>query len=396
MRVPFNYPYITGKEVEHIKDVLHSRQLCGDGKYSRLCQTWLEEALQCPRALLTPSGTAALEMAALLLDIQPGDEVIMPSFTFVSTANAFVLRGANVVFVDIREDTLNIDPLEVKKAITEKTRAVVPVHYAGVGCDMFEIAEICRNDGIAIVEDAAHAVMSKYRERPLGTFGSLAALSFHETKNLVAGEAGALIINDERMIARAEIIREKGTDRSRFFRGQIDKYRWQDLGSSYLPSELQAAFLWAQMERAEFILSARQSRWLEYHHKLAPLEEVGLVRRPIVPEPAMQNGHIYYLLAECRDTRDRLMEFLHEREIGCVFHYIPLHDAPGAEIRSRQVGDLSVTSDVSSRLLRLPLSVELTSEQIDFVVRSICEFFEFDENHLKDQNERFFSPVKSS
>ena len=392
--IPFNYPHITGKEAEYITEVLSQRHLCGDGKYSRLCHQWLEEKLGCSKALLTPSGTAALEMAALLANIGPGDEVIMPSFTFVSTANAFVLRGAKVVFVDIRQDTLNIDPVAVDKAITKKTRAVVPVHYAGIGCDMHEIARICSGSSISIIEDAAHAIQSSYDGKPLGTYGSLAAFSFHETKNLVAGEAGALIINDEFMIERAEIIREKGTDRSKFFRGQIDKYTWQDAGSSYLPSELQAAFLWAQMEQADFILSRRQWAWQQYHELLEPIERAGLLRRPVVPEKAMQNGHIYYVLAPDRRTRDELMEFLLKREVGTVFHYIPLHDAPAAGKYSRSQGTLSVTSDVSGRLLRLPLSVSLTGEQIEFVVSSIAEFFKL--AGPKSQRETVLESAKSS
>lgn len=375
MKIPFNRPHITGKEIEYIGDVLNIRHLCGDGKYSELCHTWLTENLGCARALLTPSGTAALEMAAILLDIKDGDEVIMPSFTFVSTANAFVLRGARVVFVDITPDTLNIDPSQIAMAITKKTRAVVPMHYAGISCDMPSISKVCSDAGIAIVEDAAHAVLSRYDTKPLGSFGTLAALSFHETKNLVAGEAGALIINDVAMIERAEIIREKGTNRSQFFRGQIDKYTWQDLGSSYLPSELQAAFLWAQMEHSSSITARRQAVWETYHSLLKPLEQAGFLRRPIVPEQAMQNGHIYYLLTRTRNERDELLDFLRTRNIGAVFHYIPLHNAPGAARHSRSLGDLPVTTDLSGRLLRLPLFVDLSNEQIEMIVETIINYF---------------------
>ncbi len=390
----FNYPHITGKESDYINEVLAERHLCGDGKFSRLCHQWLEETLGCPKALLTPSGTAALEMAALLLDIGPEDEVIMPSFTFVSTANAFVLRGAKVVFVDINPETLCIEPSEIEKAIGKKTRAVVPVHYGGIGCEMHAITRICRDASISIVEDAAHAIQSKYDRKPLGTFGSLSAFSFHETKNLVAGEAGALIINDETLIERAEIIREKGTDRSRFFRGQIDKYTWQDIGSSYLPSELQAAFLWAQIEHSDFILSRRQWAWQNYHSLLEPLEKAGLLRRPVVPEYAMQNGHLYYILLPDRQTRDELMAFLHSRDIGAVFHYIPLHDSPAGKRYGRSVGQLSVTSDVSGRLLRLPLSVSLTIEQIEFVAASVGEFFKV--NKIEQPRKPLFDSAKSS
>ncbi|MFA6555603.1 MAG: dTDP-4-amino-4,6-dideoxygalactose transaminase, partial [Candidatus Obscuribacterales bacterium] len=321
MDIPFNAPYITGHEIEYIKAVLDDGHLCGDGKFSQLCHAWLEDELGCASALLTPSGTAALELAALLLDIRQGDEVIMPSFTFVSTANAFVLRGAQVVFVDIRPDTLNIDQDQVAKAITSKTRAIVPVHYAGIGCDMPAILRTAQEANVAVVEDAAHAIMSTYDGKPLGSFGSLAALSFHETKNLVAGEAGALIINDENLVERAEIIREKGTNRNQFFRGQIDKYTWQALGSSYLPSELQAAFLWAQMEQAMMITASRQLSWEHYHKSLEPLEQHDFLRRPIVPELAMQNGHIYYVLTRTAATRNELMDYLRKRKVSTVFHY---------------------------------------------------------------------------
>ncbi len=376
MKISFNYPHITGKELEYIKDVFESRHLCGDGKYSQLCHGWLEEKIGCERALLTPSGTAALEMAALLLDIKEGDEVIMPSFTFVSTANAFVLRGAKIVFVDITRDTCNIDAGEIEKAITSMTRAVVPVHYAGIACDMPAIMKICDERDIAVVEDAAHAILSNHNGKALGSFGSLAAFSFHETKNLVAGEAGALIINDARMVERAEIIREKGTNRSQFFRGQIDKYTWQDLGSSFLPSELQAAFLWAQMEEAGFINARRQATWEMYHQALKPLEENGLLRRPTISPGGMQNGHIYYVLTNTAEERDELMHYLVREEIGAVFHYIPLHDAPGAAKHSRVCGNLDNTAYVSSRLLRLPLSVSLSQEQVQFVVDSIAAFYQ--------------------
>lgn len=392
--IPFNYPHITGKEAEYVSEVLSQRHLCGDGKFSQLCHKWLEQVLGCQKALLTPSGTAALEMAALLANVGPGDEVIMPSFTFVSTANAFVLRGAKVVFVDIRQEDLNIDPAQIEKAITKKTRAVVPVHYAGIGCDMPEITRICSDSSISIIEDAAHAIQSSFDGRPLGTFGSSAAFSFHETKNLVAGEAGALIINDDTLVERAEIIREKGTDRSKFFRGQIDRYTWQDVGSSYLPSELQAAFLWAQMEQADSILSRRQWAWQTYHDLLEPLELQGFLRRPIIPAGAMQNGHIYYVLAPNRRTRDELMEFLLQKEIGTVFHYIPLHDAPAASKYSRAIGTLPVTSDMSGRLLRLPLSMSLTNEQIEFVVSSIAEFFKL--TGVRDRRETMVESAKSS
>lgn len=375
MEIPFNYPHITGKEIDYIKEVLDGRHLCGDGKYSRLCQGWLEKTTGCERALLTPSGTAALEMAALLLDVGPEDEVIMPSFTFVSTANAFALRGAKVVFVDIRPDTLNIDETEVAKALTDKTRVVVPVHYAGVGCEMHILKRFCDDENLALVEDAAHAILSEYDGKPLGTFGQLSAVSFHETKNLVAGEAGALIINDPAMVERAEIIREKGTNRSQFYRGQIDKYTWQGLGSSYLASELQAAFLWAQMEQAQYITDRRRASWECYHRKLEPLEMDGHLRRPIVPSRTMQNGHIYYILAGSREERDELMNFLISAGIGTVFHYVPLHDAPGAAEYSSAHGELKVTTDLSGRLLRLPLSVSLREDDIERIVSEITRFY---------------------
>lgn len=381
MKIPFNDPFITGNEIEYINEVLVNKHLCGDGRYSKLCHEWLEATIGCAKALLTPSGTAALEMAALLLDIGAGDEVIMPSFTFVSTANAFVLRGATVVFVDICADTLNIDPALIARAITKKTRAVVPVHYAGVGCDMHAISDICRDSGVAIVEDAAHAILSDFDGKPLGSFGAMGCLSFHETKNLVAGEAGALLINDPELVRRAEIIREKGTNRSQFFRGHVDKYSWQDLGSSYLPSELQAAFLWAQMEQAKSITQRRQESWNRYFRCLKPLELAGLIRLPVVPAPAMQNGHLFYILLENQAVRDELLAYLTALEIGSVFHYIPLHDAPGAKECSRVVGDLSNTTDLSGRLLRLPLSVNLTEREIEFVVESIYGFFGLNLTH---------------
>lgn len=376
MEVPFNYPHITGKEIDYFKEVIESRHLCGDGKFSKLCHQWLETKMGCEKALLTPSGTAALEMAALLLDLGPGDEVIMPSFTFVSTANAFALRGAQIVFADISEDTLNIDPLEIEKAITKKTKAIVPVHYAGIGCDMNAIGKISEKFEIPIVEDAAHAILSSYAGKSLGTFGCMSALSFHETKNLVAGEAGALLVNDQALIERAEIIREKGTDRSRFFRGKVDKYTWQDIGSSYLPSELQAAFLWAQMEHSEQIQNSRKATWEMYHTLLEPLEAEGLLRRPIVPEFAEQNGHLYYLLVPTQKIREQLMEYLIGLGIGTVFHYIPLHDAPASARYSRSCGTLPVTSDLSRRLLRLPISTSITTEQVSYVVNSIKKFFD--------------------
>jgi len=354
-RIPFNRPYMTGRELAYIAQAHANGHLSGDGPFTKRCNAWLEQTTGAMRALLTHSCTAALEMAALLLDLEPGDEVIMPSFTFVSTANAFVLRGAVPVFVDIRADTLNIDENLIEAAITPRTRAICVVHYAGVGCEMDAIEAIAVRHGLTIVEDAAQGILATYRGRPLGAIGALGALSFHETKNLISGEGGALLVNDARFAERAEIIREKGTNRSQFFRGQVDKYTWVDVGSSYLPSEILAAFLAAQIEEADTINARRLALWNRYHEAFAPLEAAGRLRRPIVPAHCTHNAHMYYLLLHDLDARTRFIASLKANDIHPVFHYVPLHSAPAGRKYGRASGDLAITDRTGERLVRLPL-----------------------------------------
>lgn len=355
MRIPFNKPYMTGRELEYIAEAHASGHLSGDGLFTKRCNQWLEARLGAKRALLTHSCTAALEMAALLLDLAPGDEVIMPSFTFVSTANAFALRGAVPVFVDVRADTFNIDETLIEAAVTPRTKAICAVHYAGVGCDMDAIMAVAERHRLFVVEDAAQGVLSSYKSRPLGSIGHLAALSFHETKNVISGEGGALLINDDQFVDRAEIIREKGTNRSKFFRGQVDKYTWVDLGSSYLPGEIVAAFLWAQLEEADRITRERLAIWETYHRALEEPERDGLLRRPIVPEGCVHNAHMYYVILPSLAIRSGVIEYMKQQDIHPVFHYIPLHDAPAGKRYARSIGDLPVTRRVSDTLLRLPL-----------------------------------------
>lgn len=366
--IPFNWPYLTGKEVRYIEEAHATGQLAGDGPFTKRCHAWLEERSGCSKALLTHSCTAALEMAALLLDLQPGDEVVMPSFTFVSTANSFALRGAVPVFVDIREDTLNLDERLVEAAITPRTRAIVPVHYAGVACDMDAILAIAARHRLKVVEDAAQGVMATYKGRALGSIGDLGALSFHETKNLISGEGGALLVNDPGMTLRAEIIREKGTDRTRFARGEVEKYTWQDLGSSFLPGELVAAFLWGQFGEADSITQRRMASWDHYHRLLAPLEGKGLLRRPIVPADCVHSAHLYYVLLGSETDRNAILEELKRNGIGAVFHYVPLHSSPGGRRLARAHGILDVTDSIAQRLIRLPLWVGLTQPQQERVV----------------------------
>jgi dTDP-4-amino-4,6-dideoxygalactose transaminase len=354
-QIPFNLPHMGGKELFYIAQAHINGKLAGDGPYTRQCHAWLEASTRCERALLTHSCTAALEMAALLLDIQPGDEIIMPSYTFVSTANAFVLRGGVPVFVDIREDTLNIDERLVEAAITPRTRAIAVVHYAGVSCEMDAIMEIARRHDLRVVEDAAQGVMSTYKGRPLGSIGDLGTYSFHETKNVISGEGGALLVNRPQYIEAAEIIREKGTNRSQFFRGQVDKYTWQSVGSSFLPGELIAAFLWAQLEEAEQVTRKRLDSWARYHALLETLDTRGFVRRPIVPEDCQHNAHMYYVLVDSLDERQRVLEAFRQQEIGAVFHYVPLHSAPAGLRYGRTHGSLAVTESLADRLIRLPL-----------------------------------------
>jgi len=361
--IPFNKPYMTGKELWYIAQAHANGHLAGDGSFTRRCNAWLEARTGAHKALLTHSCTGALEMAAILAGLGPGDEVIMPSYTFVSTANAFALRGAVPVFVDIRPDTLNIDETKIEGAITERTRAIVPVHYAGVGCEMDTIMAIARRHGLLVIEDAAQGIMSTYKGRPLGSIGDLGCLSFHETKNIISGEGGALLVNDPALAERAEIVREKGTNRSQFYRGQVDKYTWVDLGSSYLPSELVAAFLWAQMEEADAITQRRLALWSVYHQWLEKLERTERLRRPIVPKECIHNAHMYYVLLPDLGQRARLIGELREAEIHAVFHYVPLHSAPAGLARGRAGGDLPVTTDLADRLLRLPLWLGLEEHQ---------------------------------
>lgn len=350
---------MTGKELYYIAKAHFEGALAGDGPFTALCHRWLETHTKCDMALLTHSCTAALEMAALLLEIEPGDEVIMPSYTFVSTANAFVLRGGVPVFVDIREDTLNLDERLIEAAITPRTKAIVPVHYAGVGCEMDEIMAVARRHRLRVVEDAAQGVMATYKGRALGTIGDLGAYSFHETKNVISGEGGALLINDPKFESRAEIIREKGTNRSRFLRGEVDKYTWQDIGSSFLPGELIAAFLWAQLEQAEQITATRLASWRMYHELLEPLEDSGILRRPIVPETCGHNGHMYYILLSPDVDRNVTLNEFKAHDVASVFHYVPLHSSPAGQRFGRSHGDLVVTEQASRRLIRLPLWVGL-------------------------------------
>ena len=370
--IPFNKPYLTGKELHHVSEAHARGQLAGDGHFTKLCSAWLEESTGCTKALLTHSCTAALEMAAILADIQPGDEVIMPSYTFVSTANAFVLRGAVPVFVDIRPDTLNIDESLIESAITGKTKAIVPVHYAGVACEMDVIMDIARRHGLLVIEDAAQAVIASYKGRALGTIGHIGCYSFHETKNVISGEGGALLINDERLVERAEIIREKGTNRSLFFRGQVDKYTWVDIGSSYLPGEIVAAFLWAQMQEADNITKNRLALWDKYHRAFEKLETSIGIRRPIIPENCIHNAHMYYLLLKDLNHRTWFIDQMKKENIHCVFHYIPLHVAPEGMRRTTNRNVLPVTCDVSERLVRLPLWVGLNDLQ-HHVIHSVIE-----------------------
>lgn len=360
--IPFNKPFMTGRELWYIAQAHTHGHLSGDGNFTKKCHGWFEQQTGAKRALLTHSCTAALEMAALLAEVQEGDEVIMPSYTFVSTANAFVMRGAVPVFVDIRPDTLNIDETKIEAAITPRTRVILPVHYAGVACEMDTIMDIARRHGLIVIEDAAQGIMSTYKGRPLGSIGHMGAYSFHETKNIIAGEGGALLVNDEKYAERAEIIREKGTNRSQFFRGQVDKYTWVDIGSSYLPGEVIAAFLWAQIEEADMITQRRLALWNHYHGELAPLEAAGKLRRPVVPDGCAHNAHMYYILLDSLAHRTQVIDQLKRQGVHSVFHYVPLHSAPAGRKHSRAHGALAQTDALSERLLRLPLWVGLEPE----------------------------------
>ena len=365
-KINFNKPYIAHDEISAITDAIKGEKISGDGKYTKLCNEWFQNRLN-RKTLLTHSCTAALEMAAILLDAPLGSEVIMPSYTFVSTANAFVLRGLKPVFVDIRPDTLNLDEKLIEDAITDKTVAIAPVHYAGVGCEMDTILKIAQKHNLKVIEDAAQGVMSKYKGKPLGTIGDLGTYSFHETKNIVSGEGGALIINDKEYEDRSEIIREKGTNRSRFFRGQVDKYTWVDIGSSYLPSDIIAAFLYSQLQKADEITQKRISIWNKYNEFFKQYEQKGLLRCPIIPEECEHNAHMFYVLFNDLETRTQYISALKEHGITSVFHYIPLHSAPMGEKYCRYVGDMKVTNKVSDTLLRLPMYYELEDDDLNYI-----------------------------
>ena len=373
--ISFNVPPSVGNELTYIKEAMDNHKICGDGSFTKKCNAWMEESFHAKKALLTTSCTHATEMAALLLDIKPGDEVIMPSYTFVSTADAFVLRGATAVFVDIRPDTMNIDETLIEQAITDKTKAIVPVHYAGVGCEMDTIMDIAKRHQLAVVEDAAQGVMSTYKGKALGTIGDFGCFSFHETKNYSMGEGGALLLRDDKYVEDAEIIREKGTDRAKFFRGQVDKYTWVEAGSSYLPSDMNAAYLWAQLEKADEINENRLTSWNRYYEGLKELEEEGKIELPYIPEYCEHNAHMFYVKAKDLEERTALISYLKENDILAVFHYIPLHNAPAGKKYGRFHGEDKYTTSESERIMRLPMYYGLKEEEIDKIVCCIKKFF---------------------
>jgi dTDP-4-amino-4,6-dideoxygalactose transaminase len=373
--IPFNIPPYIGKEDEYMKAAINNHKICGDGEFTKRCNAWIEEHTGTKKALLTTSGTQALEMSALLSEIQPGDEVILPSYTFVSTANAFVLRGAKLVFVDIRPDTMNIDEKLIEEAITDKTKVIAPVHYAGVGCEMDTIMDIAKRHNLIVVEDAAQGVNAFYKGKALGAIGDYGCFSFHETKNYSMGEGGAILINNEAQIEDAEIIREKGTDRSRFFRGQVDKYTWVNIGSSFLPSDINAAYLLAQLEMAEEINENRLASWARYNEALKDLADKGAIELPYIPEECKHNAHMFYIKTKDMEERKALISFLKEREISAVFHYVPLHSAPAGLKYGRFYGEDKYTTKESERLLRLPMYYNLSQSDQEKVVESIYEFY---------------------
>ena len=373
--INFNVPPFTGREMDYIKKCVENQKICGDGIYTKKCNEWLENKTGTTKCLLTTSCTHATELAALLAEIQPGDEVIMPAYTFVSTADAFVLRGAVPVFVDIRPDTMNIDENLIEAAITEKTKAIVPVHYAGVACEMDKIMELAKKYELVVIEDAAQGIMSTYKGKALGTIGDFGCFSFHETKNYSMGEGGALLIRDEKYIEDAEIIREKGTNRSKFYRGQIDKYTWVNFGSSYLPSDMNAAYLYAQLEMAEEINDARLACWNRYYENLKELAEAGCIELPVVPEGCVHNAHMFYIKAKDIEERSELIAYLKTKEIMSVFHYIPLHTAPAGQKFGRFHGEDKYTTKESERLTRLPMFYGLTLEQVDYICEQVKSFY---------------------
>ncbi len=373
--IRFNVPPFTGREMENMKKAVENMHICGDGEFTKKCSSYLEEATGTSKCLLTTSCTHALEMAALLCNLKEGDEVILPSYTFVSTADAFVLRGAKAVFVDIRPDTMNIDENLIEGAITEKTKAIFLVHYAGIGCEMDVIMDIARRHHLMVVEDAAQAIMCTYKGKPLGTIGDFGCYSFHETKNFSMGEGGALLIRDPKYIEEAEILREKGTDRSKYFRGQVDKYRWMNFGSSYLPSDMNAAYLYTQFEQADEINKARLDRWNQYYELLLPLKERGVIELPVVPKGCVHNGHMFYIKTKNLEERTRLVDFLKENGIMAVFHYVPLHSAPAGLKFGRFYGEDKYTTRESERLLRLPMFYQLKEEEAAYIAGKVKEFY---------------------
>ena len=375
--IPFNIPPFVGTELDYVKQaVVDNRKICGDGPFTKKCNAWLEERFGAHKALLTTSGTTALEMAAILCDIKPGDEVIVPSYTFSTTATSFVLVGAKLVFVDVRPDTMNIDETKIEQAITERTRVIVPVHYAGVACEMDAIMEIARKHDLLVVEDAAQGVMSTYKGRALGTIGDFGCFSFHETKNYSMGEGGAILVNRPEYVERAEIIREKGTNRSRFFRGQVDKYTWVDYGSSYLPSDMNAAYLWAQLQEADVINDNRLATWEKYRASLSDLAQRGLVELPFVPEGCAHNAHMFYLKCATLEERTELIAHLRERGIQASFHYVPLHSSPAGLKFGRVADSMKWTDSESDRLVRLPLYFGIEGEAVDKVIEGVREYYE--------------------
>lgn len=370
--IPFNRPYLCGNELSYISRAHKKGQLAGDGSFTKLCQEWLELRTGCRKALLTHSCTAALEISAILADIRPGDEVIMPSYTFVSTANAFVLRGAMPVFVDVRPDTLNIDESLIEAAITQRTKAIVAVHYAGVSCEMDVIMSIATRYGLVVIEDAAQSILASYRGQALGSIGHIGCLSFHETKNIISGEGGAILINDRKLVERTEIVREKGTNRSQFFRGEVDKYTWVDIGSSYLPGEIIAAFLWAQMEQADLITARRLRIWSNYNESLKDIEQSNLLRRPIIPDACKHNAHMYYILLEDLQKRTYFIDKMKACGVNCVFHYVPLHNSSFGRKVARANGELLNTEILADRLVRLPIWLGLESRQ-EWVIEKVIK-----------------------
>lgn len=373
--INFNVPPYTGKEMDYIKQAVENQKICGDGEFTKRCSEWIEEKTGTKKCLLTTSCTHAMELAALLADIKEGDEIIMPSYTFVSTADAFVLRGAKVVFVDIRPDTMNMDETLIEDAITDRTKAIAPVHYAGVACEMNTIMEIAERYNLVVVEDAAQGIMSSYKGRALGTIGDFGCFSFHETKNYSMGEGGALLIKDKKNIEQAEVMREKGTNRSKFFRGQIDKYTWVDYGSSYLPSDMNAAYLYAQLELAEEINDSRMAAWNTYQKELSELEAAGMITLPTIPKDCIHNAHMFYMKTKDLEERTRLIQFLKENGIYAVFHYIPLHSAPAGKKFGRFHGKDQYTTKESERICRLPMYYGLEEEQIHYITSKVKEFY---------------------